>query len=218
MTALGSATHWEVIRFSDSSSFFVDHPGAKHHDPADLLVDGFIARTFGSEDANSYFKILLREPSSKHFLQYYRTSHHQSAWYITHNSNLVQCTSPGIPLQSAPLLDYSVTAYGTVVPQRRWTPDSKVTFRQSVEKAVLQPRLQLPIFFVNRNGGLGFRLPDILRGCDRDLQNANDFAPLGHKSMTSHIRIGVSLQSPSRQIYNCHILTRSAKPPVVAQL
>lgn len=74
--------------------------------------------------------------------------------------------------------------HGTVVPQRGWVPADEVDIRRHVASAVLQ----LPIFFVNHNGGLGFRLPDILRGCDRELHNANSFATLGGK-YTTHVRI-----------------------------
>ena len=158
---------------------------------ADLLVDGFIARTFASEDANSYLKLLLpRKPqTSKDLLQYYGITHLEGGWYITFTSNLVQGTSSGVPRQHAPLLDYSTRVIrGTVVPQRRWTPANEVDVRRRVENAVLQ----LPIFFVNRNGGFGFPLRDILRGRDRDLLDAKDFAPLGGRTI-AHIRIGVSL-------------------------
>lgn len=152
---------------------------------ADILVDGFVARTFASEDANSYFMLLLRTPPSQYFLRHYGVVYHQGAWYITHNVNSVQGTSPGVPLQTTPLLDRDIGAtYGTVVPQRRWTPADDVDVRRYVEGAVLQ----LPIFFINRNGSIGFSLPDILRGCDRDLHNANSFAPLGGRS-TTHVRI-----------------------------
>ena len=173
----------------------------KHYDPAELLVDGFIARTFGSEDANSYLALLLQDPSSKNFLQYYGISHHQGAWYITDNSNLVQGRSPGVPLQIAPPLDYVAMAFGTVVPQKRWAPANEADYSYFVEKALLQ----LPIFFVNCNGEVGFPLSDILRGCDRDLRNANDFAPLGGKFST-HIRVNVS-RSLRTQL-DSHHLTR----------
>ena len=189
LTALGSATNSEVIQFSGSSLFLADRSGTKRHDPTDLLVDGFIARTFGSEDANGYLMHLLRVPSSKHFLQYYGILHHEGAWYITHNNNLVQGTSPCVPLQPTPLLDYSATAYGAVVPQRRWTPADEVYVRrQTVESAALQ----LPIFFVNHDGHLGFWLPDILKDFYHDLHNANEAAPLGGRAF-AHIRIHVSL-------------------------
>ena len=132
---------------------------------------------------------LLATPPRQDFLQYYGIVYDQGAWHITRNSNLVQRASPGVPLQPTPLLDYSMReTHGTVVPQRRWTPADQEGVRRHVERAVLH----LPIFFVNRNGSLGFRLLDILRGSDRDLHNVNTFATLGGRT-TTHIRINVSL-------------------------
>jgi hypothetical protein len=170
-------------------SLLADFPFTKDLPPADVFVDGFVARTFTPRDANKYLRLLLRVQESQCFLQHYRIVCHQGAWYITHNSNLVQGTSPGVPLQPTPILDYCMKAtHGTVVPQRGWVPADEVDIRRHVASAVLQ----LPIFFVNHNGGLGFRLPDILRGCDRELHNANSFATLGGK-YTTHVRIHVSL-------------------------
>ena len=178
----------QVSRFSDSSPILFDVAATKPISADDLVVDGFVARTFTPEDANNYFMLLLRTPHSQHFLRYYGIVYHQGAWYLTHNANMVQGTSPGVPPQSTPLLDYSSRAtHGTVVPQRRWTPTDEVDFRRHVDGAALE----LPIFFVNRNGGIGFRLSDILRGCDRDLHIANGLAPLGGRTNT-HIRINVS--------------------------
>ena len=174
-------------------------------------MDGLVARTFAPEDAYNYFMLLLNMPPSQCFLQYYRIVFQRGAWYISYNGNLVQGTSPGVLLQPT-LLDYNMeTTQGTVVPQRRWTPVDAVDVRRFVESAVLQ----LPIFFVNHNGNLGFRLPDILHGCDRDLQNANTFAPLGGRT-TTHIRIDVSLFLVTTG--SNHNLTHSAKPLVVARL
>jgi hypothetical protein len=166
--------------------FLADFPGTKTLAPTDVLVDGFIARMFKPGDANHYFTLLLR---TQHFIQYYGIVYHRGAWFITHNVNLVQGNSPGVPLQTTPLLDHSIRAtYGTVVPQRRWMPADEVDVRRHVQGAVLQ----LPVFFVNRNGSIGFPLLDILSGCNRDLRNANDFATLGGVT-TTHIRINVSL-------------------------
>ncbi|KAI9439236.1 hypothetical protein H4582DRAFT_125817 [Lactarius indigo] len=152
--------------------------------PRDVLIDGFVARTFTHEDANNYFMLLLRTPPSQYFLEYYGIVYDQGAWHITHNVNSVQGASPDVPLQTTPLLDHSIgETYGTVVPQLRWTPAHEVDVGH-IEEAVLQ----LPIFFVNHNGSIGFGLSDILRGCDRDLHNASGFAPLGGKT-TTHIRI-----------------------------
>ena len=148
---------------------------------------------FAHEDAGHYFVLLLR---TQDFIQYYGIVYHRGAWFITHNVNLVQGNSPGVLLQTTPLLDYSMGAtYGTVVPQRRWMPADEVDVRRHVQGAVLQ----LPVFFVNRNGSIGFPLLDILRGCDRDLHNANDFATLGGVT-TTHIRINVSFSPTSAVI------------------
>ena len=154
-------------------------------------MDGLVAQTFAPGDANNYFKVLLKTPASQYFLSYYGIVHHQGAWYISHNVNLVQRESPGVPLQTTPLLDYSVgRSHGTVVPQMRWTPADTVDVQRHVDDATLN----LPIFFVNRNGNLGFPLLDILRGCDRNLHDANSFAPLGGRA-TTQIRINVSLST-----------------------
>jgi len=100
--------------------------------------------------------------------------------------NYVQRPSSGPPTQLP--LDFSVrTTEGTVVPQRRWTPVDEVDIRRHVQEAALQ----LPVFFVNQNGGVGFWLPDILEGRDRDLYNRDRQAPLGGRT-TTRIRINVS--------------------------
>ncbi len=85
-------------------------------------------------------------------------------------------------------LDFSVrTTQGTVVPQRRWTPADEVDVRRYVAGATLQ----LPVYFVNRNGGIGFWLPDILQGRVHDLYHGDREAPLGGRA-TTHLRINVS--------------------------
>jgi len=143
--------------------------------PNDILVDGFLSRTFLPQDANAFFTLLLRTPD---FLRYYRVSYSRGVWYITQNAPLpAQCPPPA--------LDFNVNeTQGGVVPQQRWTPNEGVDFRRHV----LEARLQLPIFFVNRNGGVGFWLPDILQGGDRGLHNRDCEAPLGGVT-TTHIRI-----------------------------
>ncbi|KAH8982557.1 hypothetical protein EDB86DRAFT_272551 [Lactarius hatsudake] len=167
--------------------------------PADVLVYGFVAQTFKPEDANRYFTLLLR-PRSQHFLQYYGIRYHQGAWYITLNANLVQGTSPGVPFHATPLLDYSNrTTQGTVVPQQRWIPGDAGGSLRRVERA----DLQLPIYFVNSNGSIGFPLLDILRGCDGNLHNANGFASLGGRTTT---RIGINW--PGYRYWNRQILIR----------
>lgn len=97
-------------------------------------------------------------------------------------------------------------SYGTVIPQKQWRPTSEVVSRPP--DPVLHIGVpQLPVFFVNRSGCLGFRLPDILRGCDRDLRDADDPAPLGSNHglntpmyRATHIRIGVSLSAGTKLV------------------
>jgi hypothetical protein len=159
--------------------------------PNDILVDGFIASTFQPADANHYLALLLRTPD---FLQHYQIQYSRGAWYIMYSAQSAQPSSTEAPPQAVwlPLDFHKATTRGTVVPQRRWTPADEVDIRRHVESAVLQ----LPIFFVNRNGAVGFRLQEILQGCDHELSNAYREAPLGGRA-TTHIRINVSYPPPS---------------------
>jgi hypothetical protein len=153
--------------------------------PIDVLVDGFLAHMFSPQDANAFFTLLLR---TSDFLRYYGVSYLRGVWYITQNVPHVQRLSLGVPTQNpSPPLELSIKGtQGTVVPQRRWIPSESVDFRRFVTEA----KLQLPIFFVNRNGGVGFWLPDILQGHDYDLRNRHCEASLGGAT-TTHIRVNV---------------------------
>jgi hypothetical protein len=157
----------------------------------DLLVDGFLANMFSPRDTHIFFTFLLRTPD---FLRYYGITYSPGVWFMTQNSPYVQRSPLGIATQNPPLaLDFSVKeTQGTVVPQRRWFPADEVDFRRFVTEATLQ----LPIFFVNRNGGIGFWLPDILQGRDRDLYNRDSEASLGGVA-TTHIRINVGSRTLS---------------------
>jgi hypothetical protein len=141
---------------------------------------------FSPEDAQNFLALLLR---SQDFLRHYRMSYSQGVWYIIQNSPYFLPPPPGIPPQNLMLpLDYTVcTTQGTVVPQRRWTPADEIDVRRYVTSATLQ----LPIYFVNRSGGVGFWLPDILQGRDHDLYYGDSEAPLGGRA-TTHLRINVS--------------------------
>ena len=145
--------------------------------PDDILVDGFVTHMFTPRDAFAFFTLLLRIPDFRPYVTYSR-----GVWYISHGQQ-----PPAGPPTQLPL-DFSARATeGTIVPQRRWTPADEVDVRRYVQEAVLQ----LPVFFINRNGGVGFWLPDILEGHDGDLYNRGSHAPLGGVS-TTHIRINVS--------------------------
>ena len=141
---------------------------------------------FSPEDAHYFLAILLK---TQDFLRHYRMSYSQGIWYIMQNPPFFPPPPPGILPQNLMLpLDYNVRiTQGTVVPQRRWTPADEI----DVLRYVVNATLQLPIYFVNRNGGIGFWLPDILQGRDRDLYNGDREALLGGRA-TTHIRINVS--------------------------
>ena len=112
-------------------------------------------------------------------------SYSHGIWYM----NCVQQPSSGLSTQLP--LDFSTrVTEATVVPQTRWTPANDVDIRRHVQEASLQP----PVFFVNRDGRVGFWLPDILDGRDGDLYNRDNHASLGERS-TTHIRINVSTLS-----------------------
>lgn len=143
----------------------------------DILVDGFITNMFSPRDAFAFFTLLLRMQDFLPHVTYLR-----GVWYINH----VQQPSAGLPTQ-LPLDFNSWPTEGTVVPQRRWTPADEA----DVRRYVLEATLQLPVFFVNRNGAVGFCLPDILEGRDGDLYNRDSYALLGGRT-TTHIRINVS--------------------------
>jgi hypothetical protein len=141
---------------------------------------------FSPEDAQNFLAILLK---TQDFLRHYRMSYSQGIWYIMQNPPYFPPPPPGIPPQNLMLpLDYNVCmSQGTVVPQRRWIPADEIDVRRYVVTAALQ----LPIYFVNRNGGVGFWLPDILQGRDHDLYHGDREAPLGGRT-TTHLRINVS--------------------------
>jgi hypothetical protein len=94
------------------------------------------------------------------------------------------------------VLDRSLIAMGTAVPQTMWTP-SCVEDRSQLTR---ETELQMPIFFEGVDGQLGLSLELAASGRCHCLANAQRFAPLGssQKSATD-IRIMVSATS-------CHLL------------
>jgi len=179
--------------------------------PNDIFVDGFLAHMFSPQDAHIFFALLLKVPN---FLQHYRISYSQGGWYMMPYAPFFQQPSPGFPIQNVPfLLDFSIRmTEGTVVPQRRWTPADDVDFRRHVQGA----RLQLPVFFVNRRGGIGFGLPEILDGRDRDLLNGDGDAPLGGKT-TAFIRINWPGYDDWKRQIPCRDETQARKPITLAR-
>jgi hypothetical protein len=146
-------------------------------------VDGFIAQTFSAQDAHAraYFTRLFSFPLIQVFLQDYGILYSRGAWHITRDQN----RRFGIQELPQPV-DFDVReTQGTVVPQRQW---AQVRYNQ------FSYSLQLPVFFVHQNGGVGFSLSDILQGRDSGLYNGDEEAPL-KGPITTYIRISVSLHA-----------------------
>ena len=158
---------------------------------SDLLVDGFIAHTFSPEDTHNFFALLL---TTQEYLRHCNISYSQGVWYIMQNPPYFVPLPPGTPPQNLMLpLDFNINGtQGSVIPQRRWTPDDDIDDAGvRLYAVVASAPLALPIYFVNSNGGIGFWLPDILQGRDHDLYNGNREALLGGRIPT-FIRINVS--------------------------
>ncbi|KAH9054250.1 hypothetical protein EDB87DRAFT_1647319 [Lactarius vividus] len=145
--------------------------------PPSLLVDGYTSQTFQSRRAEQYFQHLLK---SNPIPSIGPSSYPDREGYFFFVGPIARP-----PFDSSPrLLDRTVVNRGTVVPQTMWAPHTVTDQKQHVEEAVLQT----PIFFEGVDGQLGLPLEASAAGRCHGLRNAQEFAPLGHKS-TTHIRI-----------------------------
>ncbi len=150
-----------------------------------LLVDGYMSQTFRSQAAEQYFLNLLKSTSIPPHASLSYTGR-EGYFFFVHS------VPPHIPawISNTPgrwLLDRGIVDRGTVVPQTMWSPHSAINRRQNVEKA----KLQMPVFFEDKDGGLGLSLGALTDGRCHVLRDANDPAPLGQKT-TLHFRIVVS--------------------------
>ena len=148
-----------------------------------LLVDGYVSRTFNSRVAEEYFFRLLK----RNHIPAYRVLSHpgmDSRFFI------VDSASPQLPIQplseSQRVLDRSLIAMGTVVPQAMWSPLAVEDRRRLVGEA----ELQMPIFFEGAHGKLGISLEACAAGQCDGLVNGQELARLGQRSIIN-IRIMV---------------------------
>ncbi|KAF8274597.1 hypothetical protein EI94DRAFT_1825553 [Lactarius quietus] len=145
-------------------------------DTESLLIDGYISQSFQSRRAQEYFLNLLKItsiPAIETWSYPDREGHFFVVGYaIRHVLDH--------PSDASRLLDRTVVNRGTVVPQTMWCPHAATDKRQYVEEAVLH----MPIFFEGVDGKLGLSLEASAMGRCNGLRNAQQFAPLGNKSMT----------------------------------
>jgi hypothetical protein len=154
--------------------------------PQTLLVDGYISQTFRSRAAEQYFLELLKSTSFPPHASLSYTGREGYIFFVYSVPTHIAARFPNPPDHW--LLDRGIVDRGTVVPQKMWSPHSAVERRRYVERA----ELQMPVFFEDRDRGLGLSLEATLDGRCHVLRDANDTAPLGQKT-TAHIRIVVSM-------------------------
>jgi len=153
----------------------------------DLLIDGYLAQTFGPRDAASYFARLLRVDAR--LLRPTAPQEWPHSFFITSPAVLGIPPSLSINGQPAWLLDYAIRQVGTVVPQRPWSP------RHSLNRQSHTTSMKMPIFFVHEDRvNLGLPLVKAVAGDREALLGAGTAAPLGNCSST-YIRINVGVLS-----------------------
>ena len=164
--------------------------------PKDILVGGFLSHTFSPKDAHDLFTRMLE---TSDFLRDYRVSYRNGGWYAMQDASHVRrsLALAAVPAQySQVALDFSVKSTpGTAVPKEQshpWHPLNFdiVDFGRDTGSEDPEATLQLPIFFINQNGAVGFGLTDILQGCGGDLCNRAGKVPVGRQ--TTYICIDVS--------------------------
>lgn len=101
-----------------------------------------------------------------------------------------------VPIRSSPelsgVVDRSLVAMGTAVPQKMWTTSAAADKTQLIGEA----ELQMPIFFEGVDGQLGIALELASAGRCHSLIDAQRFAPLGpSQKPVTDIRIAVSTVS-----------------------
>jgi hypothetical protein len=166
----------------------------------DLLVDGYIAQSFGPIIAQRYLYDLLKvnqqQCSLRQLCQAIPRPDRPGA--VTFVVGAVATRQPPPPLMQDHngrplwLLDYSIAPTGTVVPQALWSPQDVNDFKQYVTDA----ELQMPIFFTQENGHLGLSLDDAANGRCHTLRGARAHVHLGGQT-TTFIRIKVCSHQPN---------------------
>jgi len=151
-----------------------------------LLIEGYIARCFGPRQAGKYFACLLGRVLERDLIAFTpNPPGKESALFVV--PPIPRHTASPSLNQSNWVLDRTVVAKGTVVPQALWDPDTVTKEGRSAEEA----ELQMPIFFECTDGRLGIPLEDVTAGQYDSLLDAQAFAPLGSVPSTL-IRILVS--------------------------
>ena len=146
----------------------------------DYLTDGYISYTFTSRNAEFYVVHLFKRDAAS--VQAIRDRNGTYSVFIppSHFSPPIRT-----PYGDTWVLDHAVRAGGSVVRQQLWAPQGQGDRRRYVDQA----EFRMPIFFVNRNGGLGVPVMNAAAG-QMQLRDAYLPPSLIDKT-TTKIRIGV---------------------------
>jgi hypothetical protein len=149
----------------------------------DLLIDGYVSRMFGPEDAEKYHASLLGRELR------------QIQWYtiLPEFPGIFFATPPGPPSiesgQQGWAIDCVIKDTGLVIPQQIWAPRKTADAQRYVHNEQLHP----PIFFVHKDGrSLGLPLMQASGGNCMSLRGADQPAGLGSSRTHAQIRIKVS--------------------------
>jgi hypothetical protein len=152
-----------------------------------LLTDGYISQTVQSRAAEQYFLDLLKSTSIPPYVTLYNVERKDYGFFVNSVPPHISALFPDPP--DGWLLDRGIVDRGTVVPQAMWLPLSSIDIRRHIETA----ELQIPVFFEDKDGGVGISLGECIDGqCRVLLRDPTGRAPLGQRS-TTHIRIIVSM-------------------------
>jgi len=171
----------------------------------DICLYGFIAHTFGVGAACQYFSNLLKSDSILWTCPPFLLDGQPNTFVIFRDVSpyLSQHQASNLGPEGYPMLvlDYAVDwTNGPVVPQILCSPSTGTRFRQHVALA----QLQMPIYFTQETGSLGFTLVNGRPAGLSTLRGLSETVNLGGQ-LTKHFRIVVSVPSIVARCVSAHM-------------
>ncbi|KZV67890.1 hypothetical protein PENSPDRAFT_754594 [Peniophora sp. CONT] len=157
---------------------------SSHPSGVDILRDGFLAHMFGVF-TELFFQSLLK--TSVRSLPVQFPLHGWPSAFALSQGAVTSLQPNVVDAYQYPylLLDLLVnTAIGPVVPQTLWVPRSS----RDLAQYVLEATLELPIFFVRNDGGIGITVADASAGNSASLLGSTRAVNVGGRTSV-HLRI-----------------------------
>jgi hypothetical protein len=149
-----------------------------------FLTDGYISYTFTPQLAKNFLVKHFKVADSAS-IEAIPDPNGDGAYLVFNHPSYYSPPPLTINGRGAWVLDYDVKSGGSVVPQQLWFPQGEGDRRRYVDQA----RFRMPVFFVNRNGGLGVPVLNAAAG-HMQLRDAH-LPPSFMEKTTTKIRIGV---------------------------